>query len=144
MTLGEQINQQLRQAFKERQKQKVAALRLVVAALTNQRIAKGGDLTDDEVIKVLQGEAKKRRESLEIYKKAKREDLASQEAFELETIQTFLPQAMSTDELKKIVSGLKAAGKLGTNFGEAMKQVMAQVGGRADGRTVAEIVKESL
>ena len=99
---------------------------------------------DAEVIELLKTEAKKRRESQAIYLQAGRPELADKETFELKVIEEFLPRQLSPDEIKILVKELKQSGELPADFGGAMKQVMAKLNGRADGRMVAEAVKASL
>ena len=144
MSLAQKINTALKTAMRERDKDKVAALRLILAVVHNQEIAKKAPLTDEEMIALLKTEAKKRQEALEIYLKNERQELAQKEAFELKLIKTFLPEQLSADKIKELVGQMKAEGELPANFGEAMKQVMAKLKGRADGGAVAQAVKAAL
>ena len=144
MSLAQKINTALKTAMSERNSGKIAALRLILAVIQNQEIAKRAPLTDEETIALLKTEAKKRQEALEIYQKAKRQELAQKEEFELKIIKEFLPEQLDEAKVKEIVGQMKATGQLPSNFGEAMKQVMAKLKGQADGRLVAEAVKAVL
>ncbi len=144
MSLAQKIDTALKTAMRERNADEVAALRLVLAVVHNQEIAKKAPLTDEEMITLLKTEAKKRQEALEIYLKNQRQELAQKEAFELKLIKAFLPEQLSEAKIKEIVGQMKAGGELPDNFGEAMKRVMAKLKGQADGRSVAEAVKAAL
>jgi len=138
------IEQDLKLAMKAKNQLKVSVLRMVLSALHNEEIAKRKPLEEEEVNRVLSKEVKKRQEAIELYKQGNRPELADKEEAEMELIGTYLPQMMSEAEVKVVVEGLKAKGELGTDFGMAMRAVLAQVKGRADGKMVAEAVKSSL
>lgn len=125
---------------------KVGTLRMVVSAIQNREIekrAKSADpLTEDEIIEVLRREVKKRRESIEIYGNAGRSDLKEKEELELKIIQSYLPAELTEDEIENIVTGVMSAGE--KEFGKIMKTVKEQIGGRADGKLVSDIVKKHL
>jgi len=144
MVKTEKILNDLRQAMQQKQAEKVAALRLLVAALKNAQIEKNDKLSEAEEIGVLNKEAKKRQEAAEIYKREEREDLAKKEEAELKVIKEYLPQQMSQAEVKEVVKQMKTSGELGDDFGGAMKAVMAKLKGKADGKLVAQMVKEEL
>ena len=120
-------------------------LRLLIAAIENGRIEAGHDLSDDEALKVLQKEAKQRRDSIEEYRKGGREDLVASEEQELEVIQTFLPQQLD-DEVRRIVEETIAeVGASGPDdLGKVMGPVIRKLDGRADGRAANAIVRELL
>ncbi len=128
-------------AMKAGDRERAGALRLVLSEL--QKAAKDGDA--DEVA-VLRRERKRRRESESAYRDAGREDLATQEAFEAEVIEGYLPAELSDDELDALVgNAIAETGAQGPrDMGKAIKHVMAAAGGRADGRTVSTKVKERL
>jgi hypothetical protein len=144
MVKTEKILNDLRQAMQQKQAERVAALRLLVAALKNAQIEKNDKLSEAEEIGVLNKEAKKRQEAAEIYKREEREDLAKKEEAELKVIKEYLPQQMSQAEVKEVIKQMKTSGELGDNFGAAMKAVMAKLKGKADGKLVAQMVKEEL
>ena len=127
--------------------QKANTLRSLIASVHNEEIAnrsKGGtgELSDEEVVGVLQKEAKKRKEAAEIYGKAGRGDLENNEKYELSVIESYLPPALTDADVEKIVARVASDG--GGNFGNVMGAVMKEIAGRADAKVVTEIVKKSL
>ncbi len=131
--------------------EKAGVLRMLVAAVKNKEIekrGKGGEpiLTNDEIVDVLSREAKKRRESIEVYKQGGREELAQKESAELAIIQQYLPEQLSEQEIEKIID--EAIAKTGANsigdLGKVMGEVTKQIRGKADGKLVSEIVKRKL
>ena len=128
-------------ALKAGEKERVGALRLVLSEL--QKAAKDG--TGDE-LGVLRRERKRRRESEAAYRDAGRDDLADQEAREAAVIEAYLPSELSDAELAALVrDAIAATGAEGPrDMGKAIKHVMAQAGGRADGRRVSDQVKAAL
>ncbi len=144
MVKTETIENDLKQAMLDKQADKVSVLRMLVAGIKNARIEKGEDLNEEDEIKVLKKEAKKRTEAIEIYKKAERNELAEKEEKELQVIKKYLPEEMGAEKIKEIVLEMKAAGELGDDFGSAMKAVMGKLKGGADGKLVAGVVKQEL
>ena len=134
----------LKQAMKAKEPIRVSVLRMLVAALKNAEIEKGQELVEVEVNKVVEKEAKKRKEAIEMYQKASRSELVEKEKQELEVLQNYLPKKMSKEEVVAKVIKLKDGGKLGSNFGEAMKVAMVAFKGQADGKMVAEAIREVL
>jgi len=141
MPIAEQIKVDVQGALRAGEKQRVGALRLVLSEL--QKAAKEG--SDDELA-VLRRERKRRLESARAYRDGGREDLAGTEESEAELIGSYLPAELSEQELSEIVtqavseSGAQSAKDMGT----AMKQAMAAVDGRADGKRVSELVRAAL
>jgi uncharacterized protein YqeY len=141
MPIAEQIKVDVQGAMRAGEKQRVGALRLVLSEL--QKAAKEG--SDDELA-VLRRERKRRLESAQAYRDGGREDLAGTEESEAELIGSYLPAELSEQELSEIVtqavkeSGAESAKDMGT----AMKQAMAAVDGRADGKRVSELVRAAL
>lgn len=125
-------------------------LRLLLSAIQNEEIdarGKGKEkLGDEDVIRVLQREAKKRKESISAYRAGKREALAEQEEKELKIIEAYLPEVLPEEEVKKIVretiAEVKPEGP--KDFGRVMSGVMKRVAGRADGALVKQIVESCL
>jgi uncharacterized protein YqeY len=147
MSLKQQITSDLTQAMKAREAARTSTLRMVKAALTNREIEKGGELTDDEVMKALHSLVKQRRDSVEQYEKGGRQDLADKERAEITVIESYLPQAASREEIEQAVS--QAIAQTGATsmreMGAVMKAAQALLAGRsADNRTVSEIVKAKL
>jgi uncharacterized protein YqeY len=147
MNLKERITNDLTAAMKAKDAARLSTLRMVKAALMNRQIEKGGELTDEEVQKAMQALVKQRRDSVEQYEKAGREELAEKERAEIVVIEEYLPQSASREEIEQAVSA--AISELGASsmkeMGAVMKATQARLAGRnADGRTVSEIVKKHL
>lgn len=143
MALSEQIEKDFVAAMKNKDAEKVSTLRLAKAALSNYRIEKKrDDLKDDEVVAILQKQAKQHSESMESYKKAGREDLAAREEKELAVIMGYLPRQLSEGEIKVVVEGIAASlGASGKSaIGQVMKEAMVKLKGKADGKLVNRIV----
>ena len=140
------IQQGLTDSLKQKDEIKTSTLRLVISEIGNARIAKGGDLTDEDIAQVIAKEAKKRQESIGAFKKGERQDLAEKEEKELSILKTYLPAQIAQDELIKIVDLqiAEAGARDMKDLGKVMSQVLSQVKGRADGGTVASIVKSKL
>ena len=141
LQVAEQIRSDVTAAMKAGDKERVTALRLVLSEL--QKDAKEG--AGDEQA-VLRRERKRRRESEQAYREAGRDDLATAEAYEAETIEAYLPAELSDDELDSLVTAAVAETGAASpkDMGRVMKQVMAAAGGRADGKRVSSKVKEAL
>lgn len=144
--MEEKIKDDLKQAQLSRDETKVSTLRLLLSEITNARIAKGDELTDDEILVVLKKEAKKRKEAIEGFRSGGREEAASKEEAELTILQSYLPEEMSTEELTKIVEDSinKVGAKEISDMGQVIGMVMGQVGAQADGARVSALVKEKL
>lgn len=141
MPIAEQIKVDVQGAMRAGEKQRVGALRLVLSEL--QKAAKEG--SDDELA-VLRRERKRRLESARAYRDGGREDLAGNEESEAELIGSYLPAELSEPELSEIVTrAVSASGaQSAKDMGAAMKQAMAAVDGRADGKRVSELVRAAL
>jgi len=147
MSLKDKIGTDLRAAQKEGNQMKVAVLRFLNAQLQNKEIEKRGrgqeeTLSEAEVVEVLQKEGKKRREAIELFRQGNRRDLAEKEEKEAEIIASYLPRQMSREEIGAVVDGLKASGL--ADFNALIKAAMQELKGKADGKTVSEVVKEKL
>lgn len=145
MSLYEQVISDLTEAMRNKDAEKLSALRMVKAALLNvMKEGKGKDnLTDEQVIAVLNKEAKKRKESAQAYRDARRVELAEKEEKELVMIKTYLPEQLSDDGIRSVVK--QVIEELGTdNFGAVMGATMKKLQGQADGKIVKQIVQESL
>ena len=150
-SLKDQIQSDLTDAIKAKDSLRSGTLRMVLAAITNEEVAgkEAKKLSDQDLITVLNREAKKRKEAATAYLEANRQDLADKENSELAIIQNYLPEALSADELAKIISDAVAqvtsGGQTGPSaMGAVMKIVTPQVSGRADGAAVAAAVKSAL
>ncbi len=147
MNLVQRIREELTKALKEAEPLKPETLRGLLSSIHNAEIdnrSKGGkgELSEDEIIRVLQKEAKKRKEAAELYSGAGRQDLEDKELSELDIISSYLPSPLERSEVEAIVKGVIGEGS--DNFGSVMKVVMEKVAGRAEANLVSEIVKEQL
>ena len=146
MSITETIRDEMTTAWNAGDTRRRDTLRLLMAAFENARIEARHALSDDEALRVLQREAKLRRDSIGEYRNGKREDLAAVEEEELEVISAYLPQALSDDELRELVretiAEVAAAGP--SDLGRVMGPLMQRVAGRADGRRANELVRELL
>ncbi|MCX6817155.1 MAG: GatB/YqeY domain-containing protein [Candidatus Beckwithbacteria bacterium] len=138
------ITKSLTAAMLKKDALRVSVLRLALAAVNNEKIAKGRELDEAEIIALLQKEVKKRHEAIALYNQGKRPELAQKEAAEIKIINEYLPAMMGEKELGELVKAMKKKGELGTDFGQAMRTVMAKVKGKAEGKLVAQIVKQEL
>ncbi len=150
-SLKDQIQNDLTESIRAKDSLRSGTLRMVLAAITNEEVSgkEAKTLSDQDLITVLNREAKKRKEAAAAYVDANRQDLADKENSELAIIQNYLPEALSADELAKIISDavaqVTAGGQSGPSaMGAVMKLVTPQVSGRADGAAVAAAVKSAL
>ena len=147
MSLKDKITSDLTSAMKAKDVERLSVLRMVKANLMNRKIEKGGELTDEEVTKALQTLVKQRRDSVEQYEKAGRNELAAKEKTEITVLEDYLPQAASKEEIEKAVD--EAMAETGASsmkeMGAVMKAAQAKLAGKsADGKTVSETVKAKL
>lgn len=148
MGLKETLQADLTEAIRSRNELTSGTIRMLLAAIQVEEVAgkEARTLKDDEIIKVLSREAKKRREAADAYKDAGRADKAEQEAKEGEVILKYLPAQLSEDEIKKIVADAVAEAGATTpqQMGQVMKIVQPKVAGKADGALVSSLVKSAL
>lgn len=148
--LQQKIRSEMQKALKERDELKLSVLRGTISAMTNEAVATGrgaqGELSDDEVIKIMKREVKKRREAAEQFEKGKRPELAEIEISELAILEPYLPQVASKDEIRTVAE-MKMT-ELGmhpdneSQKGALIGAVMKEMSGRADGGDVKEVVEE--
>lgn len=146
MNLKEKIQNDFKEAFKGKDAVKLSALKMLRAEIHNAEISKRKELDEEEVIDVILREIKKRRDSVVMYEKGGRDELAENEKKEIEILLAYLPAQLSEDEIRELVK--KAIEKTGASGAKEMGKVMAvlssQTKGRADGVLVSRIVKEIL
>ena len=147
MSLRERIVSDMTAAMKARDAARTSTLRMVKAAVMNREIEKGGELTEEEMMKALQSLVKQRRDSVEQYEKAGRAELAEKERAEIAVIEEYLPRAATREEVEEAVAA--AIAETGASSmkerGAVMKAAQGRLAGKsADGRTVSEIVKSKL
>jgi len=146
MSLKFRIQEDVKNAMRAREREQLAALRLVTAAIKQKEIDERVELSDEQVLAVLDKMLKQRRESLEQYDKAGRADLAEKEQFELDLIQAYLPEQLDEAELTGLIQ--RAITELGASsirdMGPVMNALRGQVQGRADMKAVSQAVKTQL
>ena len=147
MSLKQQIISDLTASMKAQDAPRTSTLRMVKAAVMNREIEKGGEMDDEEMMKLLRSLVKQRRDSVEQYEKGGRPELADKEKTEIEVIEAYLPQAASQEEIEAAVAAAIAETGAASikDMGKVMKAAQATLAGKnADGRTVSEIVKAKL
>jgi len=147
MGLGEQIVADLNDAMKARDAVRTGTLRMVKAALMNRKIEAGHELTDPEILSILAYLIKQRKDSVEQYTQGGRMELASKEEAEIKIIETYLPPALSDEDLDRIVTESVADSDATSmkDMGKVMKTVMAKLAGQTvDGKIVSELVRSKL
>jgi uncharacterized protein YqeY len=144
MGLKEQLNEDLKTAMKAKDENRISAIRMLKAAISNFELARAKDAqppTEADYLGVVEKQVKQRRESIELYKQGNRPDLAAKEEAEIAALQGYLPKQLSRDEIKTEVENLITA--LGTKeFPKVMREAATKLKGRADGKMVNEVVKE--
>ncbi len=146
MSIYDQLMSDLKTALRERDELRKSTIRMALAALKNARVEKNADLTDDEMIAVLNREVRRRRDSMQEYEKGNRPDLAAREAAEIEILQQYLPRPLSEDEIVAMAREVIAEVGASTprQMGQVMRVLMPRLRGSADGRLVSEIVRRLL
>lgn len=146
MSLKNQIQEDVKDAMRARDKERLSVLRLITAAIKQREVDERIELDDEQVLLVLDKMVKQRRESLEQYEKAAREDLAAQERFELQVIQGFLPEPLSEAELSELIKATitESGASSIRDMGSVMNALRPKVQGRADMKLVSQAVKNQL
>ena len=146
MSLRDRVNEDMKNAMRAREAEKLGALRLLLAAMKQREVDERITLDDAGVISVIEKMMKQRRDSIDQYEKAQRQDLADKERFEMSVLQAYLPQGLSQAEIEAIVAGAVAStgAKSAADMGKVMAIVKPQVAGRADMGKVSALVKAKL
>ncbi len=146
MSLLDRLTEDMKTAMKAGEKERLSTIRLLRGQIKDAAIDKRADLTEDEELGVLTNAAKKRREAIQAYRDAGREDLAAKEESELVVIQEYLPAALDLAEVEKIIDAAIAQSGAQTlkDIGKVMPIVMGQTKGRADGKVVSDMVRKKL
>jgi uncharacterized protein YqeY len=146
MSLLTQIETAMRDAMRARDERRTSTLRMAMAAVHNRKIARGRDLTDEEVIDVLGMQVKQRRESIAMYRAAGREERASGEEAEAAILAEFLPQQLTEEEIAALARDAIAEVGAGSpaDLGRVMGRLTPHTKGRADGRVVSDVVRRLL
>lgn len=145
-SLKEKLADDLKQALRGGDKVRVSVIRLVMAAIHNAEIARGGELADSDILGVIAKEVRQRNESIEAFKQGNRQDLVTREEMEMAILQEYLPQQLSRDEIiteaRRIIAEVGAQGP--GDKGKVMPRLIAQLKGKADGREINAVVTELL
>ena len=146
MVLYEKIQSDMYTAMKAGEKEKASTLRTVLAKLKDKQIDTREPLSEKDEIKVLQTLVKQRKESIDLYQKGGRSELAEAESFELEIINTYLPEMMDEDDVRKLIEEIieQTGAQSMADLGKVMPQIMKQGKGLIDGKTAQRIVSEML
>lgn len=141
-----QIDQDITEALKTKNETKTSTLRMLKAAIHNWQIANKKEPADGDVLAIIAKEIKSRKDSIEMYKKGGRNELASKEQSEVVTLEKYLPEQMSEEEIRiKVKAVITQVGAKGPeDMGKVMGPLMGELKGKADGTTVSRIVKEEL
>ena len=142
MSIREQILADIKEAMKAKDEFKRDTLRTLNAALKQVEVDQRIEMTDEVVLPLLQKEIKKRADSVELYLKGAREDLAKKEQSEIELIKAYLPAQLSDDELKEKIKSIIE--KVGKNLGAVMKMAKDEIGASAEAKRISMITKELL
>lgn len=146
MGLKEQLQADLRAAMKARDETRRDTVRLLLGAIRNAEIDKGGDLDEQELLALLQKQAKQRRESIEQFAAAGRDELVAAEQAELDIIESYLPRMLSEEEIRAEaraqIDAVDASGP--RDIGKVMGPLMGKLRGRADGALVQQVVRDLL
>ncbi len=149
MPLKDQLDQDLKTAMRAHDQTRMGAIRMLKAAITNLEIARTDPknkeyqkpVTEADLVGVVEKQIKQRREAIELYEKGNRPELAAKEAAEIGVLEIYLPKQLTRDEIKAQVQTIIA--ELGTKeFPRVMREAATRLKGRADGKTINEIVKE--
>jgi len=141
-----QLMEDMKSAMRSGNKAELSALRNIIGKLKAQKIDKGEDLTEEECLKILKTASKQLKDSIQQYQNGGREDLVEKEAFELSIVEKYLPESMSENEVRNIVT--KVIKDLGAasmkDMGRVMGTAIKATGGKADGKLVQQVVQEVL
>lgn len=144
--IKEKITEDMKVAMRAKEKQRLGVIRLIQAAIKQREVDERISLDDTQIIVVLDKMLKQRRDSIEQYEKAKRQDLVDQEAFEIQVIKTYLPQPLTETELANLIThAIQATGATTVkDLGKVMGILKAQVQGRAEMKQVSDQIKQRL
>ena len=146
LSLEEVIFNDMKKALKGNEKLKLSTLRLIRAAIKNAEISKKDKLTGDEILGIVASNLKKLEESLDIFTKGQRPELADKAKKEIEIVKKYLPEQLPEEEVEKIVKAtiIKFGFKGLQDIGPAMKEIIPQLKGKADGKIVNKMVRDLL
>ncbi len=147
--LKKHIQDDLKASMLARNELKTSVIRLLLSAIGYYEIEKGGagyEASDEDILTVIQRQAKQRNDSIEQFAKGNRQDLVDKESNELKILQTYLPEQISETEIQNLVTNaiVETSAKTMSDFGKVMGVLMPKVKGKADGSRVSKIVREQL
>lgn len=144
--LKENLEKDLIEAMKQHDDEKTSVLRMIKSAIQNKEIEKKQELEDADVLTLIQSQIKSRRDSIEMYKKGERNDLAEKEQKEIDILTPYLPEQMSEDDVRvEVKNAITQTGASQiSDMGKVMGVVMGKLKGKADGSMISKIVKEEL
>ncbi|MCB0411800.1 MAG: GatB/YqeY domain-containing protein [Bdellovibrionales bacterium] len=145
--LKSKIMDDVKAAMKNKEADRLSAIRFLQAAIKNKEIdVRPNTITDEDIMGVIKKMAKQRKDSIEQFQKAGRQDLADKESFELSVIEEYLPAQMSEEQVTKVVNEVIQALNASSmkDMGAVMKEVQAKTQGAADGKLISQIVKAKL
>lgn len=146
MSLLERLNNDMKQAMKNKEKDKLSVIRMIKSSLQNEAIKLGNELSEDQELTVLSREMKQRKDSLNEFEKAGREDLVEKLRTELTFVEVYMPKQLSEEEVTEIVK--QAISEVGATskaeMGKVMSAIMPKVKGKADGTLVNKLVQQHL
>ncbi|KON86996.1 hypothetical protein AF332_09355 [Sporosarcina globispora] len=146
MSLLERLNEDMKQAMRNKEKEKLTVIRMIKASLQNEAIKLGEDLNEEQELTVLSREVKQRKDSLHEFEKAGREDLVEKIRTELQYVELYMPKQLSEEEVSKIVAETIAetGATSKADMGKVMAAIMPKVKGKADGSLVNKLVQQHL
>lgn len=146
MSLEQRLTDDMKAAMKDKDRVRLATIRMLRSEVHNARIARGADLDDDQILEVVGSAAKKRREAIEQFQAVGQADRAAEEAQELAIIESYLPEQLDDAEIEEIVRAVIAETGAASmkDMGQVMGAVMPKVKGKADGKRVQTIVRNQL
>lgn len=146
MSLQDQLLAEMNKAAKARDRIKLSTIRLIRSAIKNKEIEKRKPLEDEEIFKVISSMIRQRGESIQLFRKGGREDLVKKEEAELMILQSFLPEQLSEEQIKKLIDEVLKETEATTfkDMGKVMRTLMPKIAGRADGAKVNQMVREKL
>ena len=146
MSLKKQLQDDLRAAMLARDNERKSALRMILASIQYAEVESAEDLSDEDVVTLLAKEIRRREEALEMMHDAGRTDLATGETAELDILKAYMPKQLTLDDIKELATAVIAqvGATSPSDLGQVMKHLMPQVKGKADGRTVNQVVRDLL
>lgn len=146
MSLEERLVDEMKQAMKSNDKLRLSTIRMIRSAVKNKEIEQRKKLDDEGIIRVIQGMMRKGEDSIEQFQSGGRIDLVEKEKNEIEILKSFLPQALSQEEILRIIDQSIEETQASSlrDLGKVMKSIMPKLGGKADGKLINQLVKERL